>query len=345
MKIALLTNCVPFVRGGAEHLVESLRDKLNEYGHEAMIIRIPLAWHPPERIVEHILAARLLRLYNVDRMIGFKFPAFYVRHDNKIHWLLHQFRQVYDLWGTKYQDIPDTPEGRRIREVVVNADNRYLREARGLYTNAPKTAQRLKKFNNLDAEVLYPPLGRSDHFRCDSYGDYLFCPSRITDGKRQALLTESMKYVRSGVRLVLAGQPETPADRERVEAIIRENCLEKRVQWIPRFISEDEKARLFAGALGCAYIPYDEDSYGYVTLESYHSRKPVITCRDSGDITVLVRDGQTGLVAEPTPAAIAGAMDNLYECRGEAERMGRAGYDLMMTLGINWETVVKRLTA
>src|SRR6185369_16591872 len=100
MKVAILNNCIPFVKGGAEHLAEALRMKLIEHGHEAALIRIPFQWNPAERIVEHLLACRLIKLSGVDRVIGLKFPAYHVPHDNKVLWLLHQFRQAYDLWGT-----------------------------------------------------------------------------------------------------------------------------------------------------------------------------------------------------------------------------------------------------
>jgi glycosyltransferase involved in cell wall biosynthesis len=93
------------------------------------------------------------------------------------------------------------------------------------------------------------------------------------------------------------------------------------------------------------YTPYDEDSYGYVTLEAFHSYKPVVTCSDSGGVKLLVRDNETGLVVEPNPEALAEAFDRLYENRIDARRLGRAGYDLMMTLSINWSTVVDKLTS
>lgn len=345
MRIAILNNGVPFVSGGAEHLADALRGKLIEHGHEAIVVRLPFRWSPAEKIVEHILACRLINLQGVDRVIGLKFPAYYAPHANKVVWLLHQFRQAYDLWGTVYQDIPDTPEGRAIRQTIINADNKYLGEAAKIYTNSHVTSERLKEFNGLDSEVLFPPLARSDHFTCSGYGDYIFCPGRINGGKRQALVVESMKHVRSGVRLVIAGPPESPSDRETIEQIVRENQLESRVDFIPRFISEEEKVEWLGGALGCACTPYDEDSYGYVTLEAYHSRKPVITCSDSGGIAILVKHAETGFVTAPTPEGIAAALDQLFENPREASRMGNAGYDLMMTLGINWPSVIQKLTA
>src|SRR6185369_9522660 len=113
MRVAVLNNWAPFVAGGAEHLADALVRKLAEYGHEAMLVRLPFAWQPPAKVLDHMLAARCLRLPNVDRAVCLKFPAWFVPHENKVLWLVHQFRQAYDLWGTPYQDLPPTAEGQR----------------------------------------------------------------------------------------------------------------------------------------------------------------------------------------------------------------------------------------
>jgi hypothetical protein len=75
MKIAIVNNQDPFVRGGAEILAEGLRDKLLHAGHDAELIRLPFRWHPPQRVAEHMLAARLVELGNADRVVALKFPA------------------------------------------------------------------------------------------------------------------------------------------------------------------------------------------------------------------------------------------------------------------------------
>jgi glycosyltransferase involved in cell wall biosynthesis len=344
MKIAVLNNCVPFLRGGAEHLADALTAKLKEYGHDALLVRIPFRWEPPVKIIEHMLACRLMRLPNVDRAIAFKFPAYYVPHPDKVLWLLHQFRQAYDFWGTQFQGLPDSAMGREIRDTIIRADNSYLAEAKKIFANSDVTASRLQKFNNMKATVLFPPLLKQDHFSCVEYGDYVLLPGRLNATKRQGLVVESMQYCKSGVKLLVAGSAESKRDAEAVQSVISTNRLEGRVQFIDRFISEDEKAALFSHALGSAYIPYDEDSYGYVTLESYFSKKPVITCTDSGGISTLVKDGVTGWVVPPDPHALAEAMDRLFEDKPGARRMGEAGYELVKTLQISWDHVIETLT-
>jgi len=344
MKIVVLNNCVPFLRGGAEHLADALVTKLAEYGHKALLVRIPFRWDPPEKIVEHMLACRLMRLPDVDRAIAFKFPAYYVPHPNKVLWLVHQFRQAYDFWGTQFQGLPDSQEGHEIRELIVRGDNSYLPEARKIYTNSRVTSERLKKFNGLDSEVLFPPLLTHGHFSCAEYGDYIFCPGRINATKRQLLLVEAMAHCRSGVQLLVAGSTETAGDADAIESVIRKKGIEQRVRFVNRFITEEEKAKWFSGALGAAYIPYDEDSYGYVTLEAFLSRKPVITCTDSGGIDILVKEGTTGRIVAPEPRALAAAMDQLFRDKQKAQQMGEAGFELVETLEINWDNVIEKLT-
>lgn len=343
MKIAIVNNYVPFIYGGAEFLADSLKDKLIEYGHEVLLVKLPFNWEPPSTILEHMLSARLIRLEGIDRVIALKFPAYYVNHPNKILWLLHQFRQVYDLWNTPYQGIPATLEGKRIKEIIIQTDNRYLNAVKKIYTNSGIVSGRLKKYNDIDSEVLYPPLMDADRFHCMEYGDYFFYPSRISHGKRQHLVVESMKYTKSDVRLIIAGNPDTKEDFEYLQAIIKKGNLQNRVTVLNKYISQEYKAELFANALGCTYTPYYEDSYGYVTLEAYHSRKPVITCSDSGGTDVVVKNGITGSVVPPEPEAIAEAMDELYYDKKLAKKMGTEGLNNINAMEITWDKVIKAL--
>jgi glycosyltransferase involved in cell wall biosynthesis len=343
MRVAIVNNQAPFVRGGAELLAEWLHDKLEQHGHDAEIVRIPFQWNPPQRIVDHMLAARLVRLANVDRVVALKFPAYYVPHENKVLWLLHQFRQAYDLWGTPYQGIPNDPVGHRIRDAIIDSDRLYLGEARHIYTNSKIVGNRLKLYSGLDSEVLFPPLFDTSSYRCEDYGDYFFFPSRITAGKRQHIAVQAMAGVKSAARLVIAGQAETPEDLSRLMSVVHEHNLESRVEVIPRWIDDEQKLRLLAGARGVVYLPFGEDSYGYVTLEAFQACKPVITLADSGGTLELIEDRRNGRVVQDV-AELAEAIDELAEDRALAESLGRAALSTIDELGISWERVIRCLT-
>jgi glycosyltransferase involved in cell wall biosynthesis len=112
---------------------------------------------------------------------------------------------------------------------------------------------------------------------------------------------------------------------------------------IPRWIEEQEKLRLLAGARGVVYLPFGEDSYGYVTLEAFHARKPVITLADSGGTLEVIEDGRNGRVVDDT-AELAEAIDELAEDESLARRMGQAALETIDELEISWDRVIECLT-
>jgi glycosyltransferase involved in cell wall biosynthesis len=67
----------------------------------------------------------------------------------------------------------------------------------------------------------------------------------------------------------------------------------------------------------------------------------VITTTDSGGPAELVRNGETGLVVEPTPAALAAAMRRLIEDGAGAERLGAAAQSAAGRM--TWADAVDRL--
>jgi glycosyltransferase involved in cell wall biosynthesis len=107
-------------------------------------------------------------------------------------------------------------------------------------------------------------------------------------------------------------------------------------------VADDEIVRLYAGALGVIFPPYDED-YGYVTIEAFLARKPVVTTTDAGGPTEFVEDGVNGWVARPEPEALGAAIARLSGDRAQAAAFGAAGYERART--ITWDGVVDRLIA
>jgi glycosyltransferase involved in cell wall biosynthesis len=343
MKIALLGTMVPFVYGGAEFLIDSLAAKLREKGINVNVINLPFEWNPLEKVLESALAFRLVQIENADKVITFKFPAYCAKHQNMSVWLVHQFRQVYDLWGTEYGP-PQTPETLAMKKSITELDNFALSEKK-IYTNSKIVSDRLMKYNGIASKILYPPLMDEHLFSCKEYGDYIFYPSRVNHSKRQYMAVEAMKHTKSGVKLIIAGKGDTKADETFLLESIEKHGVKDKVTYINKFITQEEKAELFAKSLANIYIPFDEDSYGYVTLEAYHSKKPVITCTDSGGTDVVVLNEKTGYMTPPTPEALGEAMDKLYENKKNAQEMGEAGLKNLGELGISWENVIERLLA
>ena len=343
MRILIVSTIVPFIEGGGTFIVDWLYEILKKYGYLTNIIKIPFHSHYSE-ILKQMLALKLFDLSDyADLLIALRTPSYLIKHPNKVLWFIHHYRGAYDLWDTPLQDIPKSREGLQIRDAIIRADNLAFNEAKKIYTNSKIVAARLKKFNGIDSEVLYPPLLETEKYHSKEYSDYIFYPSRITRAKRQYLAVESMKYTESSVKLIIAGNPDTEEELDYLESIVRKNNVMDKVKIIGRWIDEKEKIELFANALGCIYIPFDEDSYGYVSLEAYHSRKPVITCSDSGGTLEIVEDGLNGLIVPPEHQAIAEAMDSLFYSKGLAKKMGQRGYEKIVSMNITWNNVVQKL--
>jgi len=348
MKILVVNTHVPFIYGGAEAHASNLIKNLKRHGHEVEEIKIPFKWYPAERILDQILGCRLLDLTescgeSIDLVIGLRFPAYYVKHNNKVLWILHQYRAAYDLLETEFSDLLGTVEGCAVREAIVKADDTYIPEAKRIFSNSRNVANRLKRFNNIDSETLYHPPPDYERFYSKDYDNYILYPSRLNPIKRQALAVEAMRHVKSNVKLVVAGAADSENYEKNLREIIQKCDLHDKVKLLG-VVPEKEKIELYANALAVLFIPYDED-YGYVTLEAFHSRKAVITCSDSGGPLEFVQDKDTGLVCSPETYAIAKAIDYLAGSKAKAMKYGEAGNDLIKRLDISWDRVVEALTS
>lgn len=347
MRIAICDPQVPFARGGAEMHTESLARALREAGHEVELLRIPFKWYPPSELVHHMALWRSLDLSEtggdrIDMTIALKFPAYLVRHERKVVWLIHQHRTAYELWDhPDFGDLAAHEEGPRVREMIHSADRIALGEAKRIFTNSANVRERLMRNLEMSAEALYHPSSIYEALLAREpgpYGDYVLFPSRLEGIKRQSLAIDAMRHVRSGARLILVG---SGADEFALRRQIEDGGLWNRVE-MTGAVSEERLLDLYAGAGAVYYGPFDED-YGYVTLEAMAVRRPVVTTSDSGGPLEFVAEGETGLIPPPKPRAIAHALDRLIGDHGLAERLGAAGQQFVRDRVPSWPEVVERL--
>ncbi|MDR5899058.1 glycosyltransferase family 4 protein [Halomonas vilamensis] len=338
MRLLVTANHTPFVNGGANYHVEGLVSALRRYGHEVECLRLP--FHYGEKHIERQMAfAEQLNVIDpndarVDRVISLQFPAYGVCHPDHTIWLMHQHRACYEL----YDPSQASPALTALKSQVEAFDQRHLHQARGLFANSPRVAERLKQYNGLEAEPLYHPPHQAERFTCADDWGYIYYPSRLEPLKRQALLIDAMALTRKPVRLILSGEG---SQREALEALIEHHDLGSRVCLLGR-VSETEKRTLYAHARAIAFPTFDED-YGYITLEAMLSAKPVITCTDSGGPTAFVRHGITGWVVGPSPLALAQALDEAYSNRAHTQWLGQQAKEVYHAEGISWHNVVTKL--
>jgi glycosyltransferase involved in cell wall biosynthesis len=334
---------VPFIRGGAEYQVRSLIDALRARGVETELVSVPFKWYPTGELLAHAGAWRLLDLsesngQTIDLVIATKFPTYFVRHPNKVAWLMHQYRAAYELCGTPYSEFTHSEADVGLRENLIRLDREILGECRRVFTNAQNTANRLAKYNGVDATALYPPSPYTGRLESGPYGDYVLSVGRIETIKRPDLPIRAMVDVDPSIRLVVAG---TGSAFEQTRQLAVSLGVADRVDFRGA-VSDDELIALYKNALGVVYAPFDED-FGYVTIEAFLSRRPVITTADAGGPLEFVEDGVNGRVCAPEAAEIAAAINGLAADRRRLPEMGAAGFE--RAKHITWTAVIDALLA
>jgi glycosyltransferase involved in cell wall biosynthesis len=332
MRIAVLRPQVPFARGGAEIFTDELVRQLRARGHEAEIVSVPFKWYPGQRVLTQAFLWRLLDLTEadgapIDIVVATKFPSYCVRHPNKVVWLLHQFRQAYELDRTELGQFSESAQDRALRRRVQRLDETALGEARKLFATSGNVASRLRRSTGLEAEVLpHPPQELA--YRTDGYEPFVLSVNRLDRAKRIDLLIEAA--ARQGVDVVIVGDGP---DRGRLESLAN-----GRARFTGR-ISKQELADLYARCRAVYYAPFDED-FGMVPFEAFLAEKPVVTTTDAGGPLDVVHERATGRVVEPTVDAIAGA---LAIGEDEARTWGKAGKAIAER--VTWDSAIDRLLA
>jgi glycosyltransferase involved in cell wall biosynthesis len=334
MKIAVLATASPKgEQGGAERFYQGLRFALQRAGVVAEIISVISDESDFDHVKESYLRFYDLDLSAFDAVISTKAPAFLVRHPNHVCYLQHTMRVFYDMFGLE-RPRPSSEDIEQ-RKLIHRLDTLALRppRTRRIFTISHEVSQRLLEFNGLNSDVLYQASTMSG-FRQGGY-DYIFVPGRLHRWKRVDLITKAMDFVSAPVRLIICGTGE---DEPRLRSLAGKDS---RISFIGR-ISDGDLLEYYANALAVAFVPLRED-FGLITLEAFHSHKPVITCLDSGEPSRIVEHGRSGFVCPPEPRAIAQRIDQLAADPTLAKRMGDAGAAAIET--IDWGKVAGCLLA
>jgi len=196
-----------------------------------------------------------------------------------------------------------------------------------------KTVKNRKEYfpSNANVNVIYHPSFLKNY----TTGEYkhIFIVSRLDSPKRIDMLLQAMQYVKSDIRLYIAGTG--PQEKQLKEMAKHDD----RIKFLG-FINDEEVERYYADSLVIPYFPYDED-YGLITIEAMMHKKPVITTKDSGGPTEFVVNGETGFCTSFNAKAIGEKIDYLVNNPIEAERMGLQAYEKVKD--ITWENTVNQL--
>ena len=342
MNIAIASVQSPFVSGGAEYHAQGLLNALRLSGYCVDIITAPFHFGPAKKVTQSI---RYWEKQNftyfdsnkVDLVICLKFPTYLLNHDNKVLWLLHQHRSVYDLWDLNKKNGHKFSWKDRVNKFEIRRkDNKNIKEIKRRFTNSGNVSKRLMKYNQIDSSPLYhPPFFKPSP---GSYDPFIFCPSRLEPLKRQSLLLDALSLSKSSIKVVFSG---TGSQVEYLKEKAIQLGLNQRVVWLGE-ISDELMLHHYTNCLAVFFGPIDED-YGYVTLEAMQAAKAVITCTDSGGPLEFVDDHETGFIVSPCAKEIAETIDHLSSNNGLAVKLGSFALEKYKSLNLSWSRVVETL--
>jgi glycosyltransferase involved in cell wall biosynthesis len=341
-RFLVVTSDVPFVQGGHRLIAEELMRAIRRRGDEAEVLRTP------QNRFGRQFSAYLANWCTdvgetgngdpIEGVISLRYPSYAVRHQNHVCWLNHRMREYYDLWSSFRRRL--SRKGRvkeSVRRFLIHRADRYFltRNVSKLYSQSKTVAARLHE-TGIDSEVLYPPPPERP-YRTEGYENFVFTVSRLHPLKRVDLLVKAIAKTKSAdLRAVIAGTGE---EEENLKKLASELGVEGRIDFVGR-ISDEELLGYYARCRGVYFAPFMED-YGFVTMEAFRAKKPVLTCMDSGGPAEIVSVGRSGYVLLPEPFQIANQLDAWAENKELAVRMGELGYE--DTKAVQWDACVGRL--
>ncbi|MFH1478512.1 MAG: glycosyltransferase family 4 protein [Candidatus Omnitrophota bacterium] len=343
-KVIVLGAQVPFVQGGAEFLNQSLVNEINQLeGIQAELVQVPFKWYPEEEILNNVISWRLLDLSGsdgkaIDLIIGTKFPTYAVEHSKKVLWLFHQHRIFYDLENTEFDFMRSSKDAYILRNEIRALDKKFIYECSPRFTISRNVTNRLSRFCEIDSTPLFPPPRLADRILPGPYDDRILYIGRLNELKRPDLLIKAIKYVKKAKISIIGAGPEDYS--KSLQGLINDYDLFDRCE-ILGFLKDEELISRLSKARAVFYAPLDED-YGFITIEAFLAKKPVISCIDSGEIRTFIEETGAGFLSNSDPEEIAKNINKVYDMNDkELENISMRGYELAKN--ITWDNIIKRL--
>ncbi len=218
-------------------------------------------------------------------------------------------RYVYDLLAYRRNAEPSP-----LKRFFFYDIGKYL--IRGLYrlglsrmktiaTNSVNVQNRIKRFCNRDAFVVYPPI-RTDKFHWIGQGDYYLSTARLDELKRVEDIMKAFQRIPQKKLIVLSG-----GDRAEAVKVLAKGY--ENIQ-IAGWVDNDRLQQLVGNCIATIYIPIDED-FGMTPLEGMAAGKPCIGV-DEGGLKETIINGKNGLLI-PAKYAIDDLIHVVHEMTPE----------------------------
>ncbi|MBT8764373.1 glycosyltransferase [Desulfohalobiaceae bacterium Ax17] len=170
------------------------------------------------------------------------------------------------------------------------AYERAIKDMDCVLANSQNVANRLRKYLNMQVQVVYPPC-ETKKFKHLGYGDYYLSTGRLDQLKRVDLIVKAFLKMRDKKLVVVSGGPYF----KRIKQMANNADNITFLGWV----GEKKLRSLIGNCIATIYIPMDED-FGISPVESMAAGKPVLGVKEGGILETVV-DGKTGILLPPNP--------------------------------------------
>jgi len=146
--------------------------------------------------------------------------------------------------------------------------------------NSSAVRDRIKRYYNSDAQVIYPPVDTNKFYISNNLGNYYLIGGRLVPYKRYDLAVRAFNRLDMPLKIFGTG-PEF----EKLKNIAKNN-----IDFLGE-ISEQKKVELYSKCL--AFINPQEEDFGITAVEAQASGRPVIAYKAGGALEI-VQAGVTG---------------------------------------------------
>jgi glycosyltransferase involved in cell wall biosynthesis len=274
------------------------------------------------------------RFTTADLIITTQPNSHCIQHKNHIIYFQHHLKQYYELFWYSFSQ----KKGIRKKAVflilaaLVRASDRLyltpnLRKSH-VIVNSYTVGERLKKYDRYSSfDIIHPGCKMPSETKGKDYYQQPNTIRKTNDLSPLLLSFSRLSVIQKGIDIiiqtafnlpqysfVIAG-PYDPS----IDSIKSSSRITPNVNMMVGELSEGQKAELYR-ACSIFLAPYFEEDFGITPLEANAYGKPVIYCKDSGEIVRTQKHKQTGFMCNRTPSSIAEGIEYcLKNKKGMAE--------------------------
>jgi glycosyltransferase involved in cell wall biosynthesis len=214
-------------------------------------------------------------------------------------------------------------------------DQKSVRRIFRIVANSNNTRERIRRYYNRDAAVIYPPV-HTKNYSCVEYGDFWLSVNRLYPEKRRELQIEAFSRM-PDQRLVIVGGFSEGDHAAPYARKIRKMAEETDNVQILGQVPDGELKVLYSRCQGLVCTAMDED-FGMTPLEAMASGKPVVAVAEGGFLETVTPE--CGRFIRPYADDIIMAVREVSknpEIFGQACRMRASLFDISQ-----FETAIRR---